>query len=372
MNSLPALPVALADERRLWRTILRLAVAGALAGPVLGLLGPGPLAMALALAGAFVVAGYLGAVGFVLVPPVVALLGLAGGALDPGIARWPLLAGMVFATPGILVGALARPATLPAGGLPRPLVAAIAGAATVAGGLTAAHLSGLLAGLLPPLARFGAEGALVGFYAGLGTLAAHLGPAAPPSLRRLRRLARTLSAPDLADLVARAASLHGATLKVLAAEPDLAGALRTDLDQVAGRVGALAARCDAVDTDLGEDVAARLDTEIGALARLAEASADAAAAERYRVAGRTLLAQADQVRRLRTGRERAVAALHAQVALLERTQLSLVALRASDSGRLAEELSGLSSVLEDVTRELEAKSDAFLDLAIPEGARGVV
>ncbi len=372
MRAPPPLPVAFADEARFRRTVLHLAAAGALAGPVLGLLHPGILGQALGLTVAFAAGALLGFPALLLVPAGVALVAWAAASLSPDLGHWPLVVGVIFAVPGAVAGALARPPSLPAGGLPRPWVAVIAGAATVAGGLTAAALARPLAPLLPPLLRHGATGALVGLYAGLGTLAAYVGPAAPPSLRRLRRLRRHLGAEDLKDLVGRAAGLHAATLEALGAGPGFEGPLRADLDQVAARIGELACRCDAVDRDLGAEVAGRLEAELGALSRLADESHDAAEKSRYALAVRTLAAQADQVRRLRLGRARAVAALHAQVALLERTQLSLVALKAADSGPLTDELTGLSTLLEDVTRELEARSDAFLDLAIPEEVSGVV
>jgi len=65
-----------------------------------------------------------------------------------------------------------------------------------------------------------------------------------------------------------------------------------------------------------------------------------------------------QIDRIRRGRERVVARLHGEMALLDRTRFALLGLKTSDAHLRAAELSALSDSLSTVAREMDCEAEA--------------
>ena len=213
-----------------------------------------------------------------------------------------------------------------------------------------------------PLATAGAALAL---FATVGAGAAHLRLATDPVVRMRRRLALS---GDLGALADRGLEAYQAALRSLEARGgprEEVATLRRQLKDVAERMLRLAAERQAIDRDLEAIPAEGLEEEMHRLTERLEAAEDPVVRRQYLSALEALRVQHTQLGRIRRGRDRVVAALHGQLALLEQTRTALVALRSADSNLLAGELQHVSQVLADANREMEAESRAVFDLPLP-------
>jgi hypothetical protein len=225
---------------------------------------------------------------------------------------------------------------------------------------------GWLDALLPaplPLAIYGATTA--GFLV-LGLAAAHLAIAEDPVRTRYRAASAELHG-ELALLAKRAAETYRAAAEVLVARGgDRAEVLkvRDRLASVACRVVDLATQCQAVAAAVGGETESRLAEDIAALDEKIEAASDDVTRRQYVRAKETLATQQAQLDRIRVSRDRAVATMHGQLALLERARLSLVSLRSSDQSRLMAELAIVSEALDDASEAMDAESEAMLAMGV--------
>ena len=127
----------------------------------------------------------------------------------------------------------------------------------------------------------------------------------------------------------------------------------------------LAEQRQAIDRDLEALHSGSLEDDLVLLGEKVETASDPVVRRQYLSALEALRTQHAQLDRIRQGRERVVAALHGQLALLEQTRTSLVALRSADSNLLAGELQQVSRVLADANHEMEAESRAVFELSLP-------
>ncbi|MDF1565380.1 MAG: hypothetical protein P1V51_20245 [Deltaproteobacteria bacterium] len=361
----PTLPVAFQDHGRFHRTVSRSVAAGAVAGGVSALVGAiaGPISLFAPVAIGVAIAATVDAWWPILIAAA------AGGGLA-GIAATSLgTAPSTFAAlcVGLGLGALAGRKKIPRGPAKAWLLSALGcGLTTALGAFTITRLMahGFFESVLPtPLALVG-YGAAMGLFTLLGTAAAHLTTARDPVERAFAK-ARPQLQGELLQLAERSVTTYQScrdALRARGAQKSQVVRLESQLAGMATRSIELAVQVSDVDGALGGRSDLDLADELERLAGKAESTTDEVARRQYLLARRNLEAQADQLHRIRTGRDRVVASLHGQVALLERTRVSLVGLRSSDSSRLATELGTLSEVLADSAREMEAESEAVLEV----------
>lgn len=124
------------------------------------------------------------------------------------------------------------------------------------------------------------------------------------------------------------------------------------------RVLRIAEQCRQVEADLAATPVDQLDNRIRDLEDRWARSRDPAAQETYRDAIASLVAQKEAIDRIGLGRERIVARLHANVAILEKLRFSLIHLRSAEVERVGGESSPVVEALDELGRELDATASA--------------
>jgi hypothetical protein len=114
-----------------------------------------------------------------------------------------------------------------------------------------------------------------------------------------------------------------------------------------------------VDLELGERAEGDVEKRIAEVRGLADKATDASAKRQLQAAEKALNEEMAQIKRIRAGRERVVARLHGDLAILERTRFALLAIRSSDAHLKAAELSTLSDNLSALGRELDIEAQAI-------------
>lgn len=225
------------------------------------------------------------------------------------------------------------------------LAAALATAGlAVAGSEVAARVAGLLAAFsTPPLLRAIASGATIALFAGIGGLAAHLMLKSDPVEARVEELIPTLQGDFRAQLE-RALGLYracGASLAALPREPAREELART-LQAVTREAAELASDWAGVEAQLAGDTEGELSRQVSELSRQAAAARDPIAKRQLEQAAASLKEEIDRLGELKLKRERVLARITSQVAMLERARLALVGMRSGQATVRAAEMNALA------------------------------
>ncbi|MCY1034211.1 hypothetical protein OV207_22340 [Corallococcus sp. BB11-1] len=215
---------------------------------------------------------------------------------------------------------------------------------TLAGGAVADVLAPRLASVATPtLLAAVMVGGIVGLFVGLGAVAAHLALTADPVEARAEELLPQLSG-DFHTLSERALSLYrqcGQSLAKLPREPAREELART-LARITRGAVELASEWAGVEAQLEERATAELHAERDSLEKSARASTDAVARRQLEVAAASLAEEVERLGDMRQRRERIIARLRAEVALLERARVALLSLRSGQAQLKAAELASLA------------------------------
>ena len=238
-------------------------------------------------------------------------------------------------------------------GVSRPGVAHYAAAAVATGGLAVAgtEVAKILFARLtqlstPELFSFAASGTIIALFAGLGSLASHVALQADPVEARVEALLPSLSGEFEAQLtralnVYRQAGVQLAALPRDAAREELA---RT-LSKLTRDAAELAADWSGVEAHVQESAHQSLQKDIAELESSAKTSRDAVARQQLELAAKSLAEELERLGELKLKRERVLARLKSQVALLERARVALIGLRSTHATVRAAELSAVSRKL---------------------------
>ncbi|WP_164015136.1 hypothetical protein [Pyxidicoccus trucidator] len=232
----------------------------------------------------------------------------------------------------------------------RPTLVHFGLGAVLSAGLTLAGIevsrvfSARLADLATPaLLGAGVTGGILGLFVGLSAVAAHLGLSADPVEARAEELLPRL-AGDFRTLSERALSLYrqcGQSLALLPRESAREELART-LARITRDAVELASEWAGVEAQLEERAQAELQAEREDLERSARASTDAVARRQLELAAASLAEEVEHLGELKGRRERILARLRAEVALLERARVALLSLRSGQAQLKAAELSALA------------------------------
>ncbi len=231
---------------------------------------------------------------------------------------------------------------------PGPLHFAMAAVATagltVAGFQIAKIIVTRLSDIATPALLAGATGgALIAFFAALGSIAAHLALKADPVEARCEELIGDLRG-DFQTLATRALTLYrqcGVSLAALPREPAREELSRM-LQQLTRDAVELAAQWAGVESQLEDDAANDLAKEIANLEKDAAKSKDVIARRQLELAAASLKEELQRLGELKDKRERILAKLKSQVALLERARVSLIGMRSGHAQVKAAELTALA------------------------------
>ena len=282
-------------------------------------------------------------------------LGAGGGALFTLAMPWPAFA-------AALLGASTVPVLAPRTPWRGKLVTGLVASVLAAAGLFVGQVLlgwDLLSSWLPGPLAAGAAGAATGLFFGLASAPKHLAPPLDP----VEQAFRSASIPkdvEIHNILERALKSYLSLQSELAQREDepAVRALGSRSRQAVLRVLEIAEQCRQVDLDLASTSMFQLDDRIADLDRKMASARDAAAQQTYREAMQSLTAQKEAIDRISRGRERIVARLHANVAILEKLCLSLIHLRNAQAERIGGESSPLVEALEELGREMDATASA--------------
>lgn len=215
---------------------------------------------------------------------------------------------------------------------------------TVAGFEVAGVLGARLADFsTPPFLSSLLSGMVVALFAGIGSIAAHLALQPDPVEARCEELIPQLQA-EFQTLAQRALALYrqcGQSLALLPRSPAREELART-LSKLTRDAAELAAEWAGVEAQLEENTQSELAKEIAELSRSAQSSRDAIARRQLELAASSLSEELERLEELKLRRERILAKLKAEVALLERARVALIGMRSGQAQLKAAELSALA------------------------------
>ncbi len=238
-------------------------------------------------------------------------------------------------------------------GADRPGPLHYAGAAVATGGLTLAgtEVAKILSSRLqdlstPAVLNLAASGVVIGLFAAIGSLASHIALKSDPVEARCEELIPTLS-DEFAAQITRALSLYRQAGLQLAALPrDTAREeLARTLQKLTKDAAELAAEWAGVEAQVHENAHADLQKEIEELQRSAKAARDSVAKQQLQAAAASLTEELGRLGELRLKRERVLARLKSQVALLERARVALIGMRSTHATVRAAEMSAVARKL---------------------------
>lgn len=362
-KKVPATP---SDHDSFHRTVARAAVGGA-GGALIADLIARALSLSVGFSPLFLIAAFTGAIALVgasrkktrdLVTA--SGLGVLGGSLFTLAAAWPPFA-------ALLLGGAAAPVLAKKTSIKRKAVTAVVTGVLATAGFYVGQVvlsNGLLAGLLPGPVAAATAGAAVGLFIGLASAPKHLARRRDPvDVRYLQAL--TIRDGELHEILSRALSIYQGV------RADLAH--RTEEDPTIGQLGGsvsdhtlrildIVEQCRAVESDLASLPGYEMDERIAALENKAKSATDATARQSYERAIADLDEQRQASTAIRRGRERVIARLHANVALLEKVRFSLIRLKSADTERFGGEGSPVSMALEELGREVDVTSSAVVEV----------
>jgi hypothetical protein len=293
-----------------------------------------------------------------------AMIGGAFGALGGGL--FALTAGQWAPFGALLLGAAAAPVLGEGDSMKRKAVtAALTGALGFAGLYVGKVLLALpiLSALVPEPLGAAVAGAAAGLFFGLGAAPKHLArPMDPVEAKYLAAL--DVKDGELYEILHRALTIQRAVKLDLEgrADDDTVKRLGARITELMLRILQIAEQCRTIESDLSAAPAYELEERIGQLQSKAEASADPSARRTYESAIASLDEQRRALQEIGRGRERVIAKLHANVALLEKVRFSLLHLRSAVTERVGGESSPVAEALEELGREIDATSSAVSEV----------
>jgi len=243
-------------------------------------------------------------------------------------------------------------------GLPNYLFgAALCALLTLAGTQVARVLATRLLQLAAPAIAIAlVSGTVIALFAALASISAHLGLLPDPVEARCEEVIAQLSG-EFQALTSRALELYrqcGRSLALLPRELAREELART-LAATTRDTAELASHWAGVEAQLALGAEQELSSEAADLERSAQSAQDAIARRQLELAARSLREEAGSVHVLQVRRERIVARVKAQVALLERARVALIGLR---SGRAQLKAAELAVVSRKLTALSVLQSDA--------------
>lgn len=349
-------------ERNVTRTLLAGAGAGAVAWLTARLQAPVPLAfLAIAAMGLACVRG----------DKLDRLLLMAASVLLPALPwLFGLTQGWTVALAGAVAGAVVVKSRLSeygeegSVGSSRPGIAHYIATAGATAGLSVAGLkvaeilsARMIDAATPMLLNAAVSGTIIALFAGLGSLASHVALKADPVEARGDEVLPTLQG-EFADQLTKAMGLYrqcGRQLAELPREP-----AREELARTVGKLTKdaidLAGEWAGVEAQLHDDAHRNLEKEIAELSDSAAKARDAVAKRQLELAASSLKEELERLGEMKLKRERVLAKLKSQVALLERARVALIGMRSSHATVRAAEMSA-------VARKLNALATAQADEA---------
>ena len=238
-------------------------------------------------------------------------------------------------------------------GADRPGPLHYAGTALATGGLAVAgtEVAKILSSRLQDLAtpsvlNFAVSGVVIALFAGIGSLASHIALKSDPVEARCEELLPLLSG-EFAQQITRALSLYRQSGAQLAALPRDAAReeLARTLQKLTKDAAELAAEWAGVEAQVQENAHADLKKEIEELQKSAKAARDAVARQQLEAAANSLKEELGRLGELSLKRERVLARLKSQVALLERARVALIGMRSTHATVRAAEMSAVARKL---------------------------
>lgn len=287
-----------------------------------------------------------------------AVLGALGSVASGLAAQWaPFSAALLGVTAAPVLGE----------GEPRRrqlLTGIVAGALGYAG-LHVAQIilqSGILLALVPGPLAAAAAGATAGLFIGLASAPRYL-LEDPDPLEEAFRPALDRRDGEVHELLERSLEIHRTIRTELPLRFGEAGAagLEARVAEQVMRILRIAEHCRQVQDDLDPEALALIEDRIASLEAKQANTWDQDAQQTYAHAISSLEAQRDGLGGLRAARERVVARLHVNVALLENLRMSFVRLRSADVELLDGE-STLGEAIEELGRELDATTAAITEV----------
>ena len=225
--------------------------------------------------------------------------------------------------------------------------AAATGGLAVAGTEVAKILSTRMQDLATPgVLNFAVSGVVIALFAGLGSLASHVALKADPVEAKCEEMIPLLSG-EFAAQITRALSLYRQSGMQLAALPRDAAReeLARTLQKLTRDAAELAGEWAGVEAQVHENAHADLQKEIEELQKSAKAARDAVARAQLEAAASSLTEELGRLGELRLKRERVLARLKSQVALLERARVALIGMRSTHATVRAAEMAAVARKL---------------------------
>jgi hypothetical protein len=243
-----------------------------------------------------------------------------------------------------------------AGWLNYLLGAGLCGGLAVVGTDIARVLAVRLADLAAPsLVTVTFSAAAIALFVGLGSVAAHVALKPDPVEARCEELLPSLNG-ELYTLAARALDQYRHCGKALAALPRESAReeLARTLARMTGDAVELASEWSALEEQLDVDGIQHLEQELADLQRSAQASRDPVARRQLEIAVASLKEEMVRLEELKLRRERIVAKMKAEVALLDRARVALIGMR---SGQVQIKAAALSALARKFSALSAAQSD---------------
>lgn len=238
-------------------------------------------------------------------------------------------------------------------GTDRPGALHYVGTALATGGLAVAgmEVAKILAARMtdlqtPTLINAAVAGVVISLFAGIGSLASHIALKSDPVEAKIEELLPTLSGEFEAQ-VSRALNLYrqaGTQLAALPRDPAREELART-LQKLTKDAAELAGEWAGVEAQVQENAHAELQKEIDELTKSAKAARDAVARQQLEMAAASLKEELGRLGEMRLKRERVLARLKSQVALLERARVALIGMRSTHATVRAAEMAAVSRKL---------------------------
>lgn len=234
---------------------------------------------------------------------------------------------------------------------PGPLHYAAAALATAGLAVAGTEVASILSARLrdvsaPSLLTLAGAGMVIALFAGIGSLASHLALKSDPVEARCEELLPTLSG-EFAIQISRALSLYRQAGAQLAALPrDVAREeLARTLQKLTNDATQLAGEWAGVEAQVHENAHSDLQKEIDELNKSAKSARDSVARQQLEAAAASLHEELGRLGDLRLKRERVLARLKSQSALLERARVALIGMRSTHATVRAAEMSAVARKL---------------------------
>ncbi len=198
----------------------------------------------------------------------------------------------------------------------------------------------------PVLLNAAVSGTIIALFAGLGSLASHVALNSDPVEARGDEVLPQLDG-EFAEQLTKALGLYRQSGKQLAALPREPA--REELARTVGKLTKdaidLAGEWAGVESQLHEDAHRDLEKEIGELTESARKARDVVAKKQLELAASSLKEELERLGEMKLKRERVLAKLKSQVALLERARVALIGMRSSHATVRAAEMSAVARKL---------------------------